>query len=302
ETTIYVTAHHVTEPGPVVPIGRPLDNTRAYILDGRLQPVPVGVPGELYIAGEHLARGYLGRPDLTAERFVACPYGGPGTRMYRTGDLVRLLPDGLIDYLGRVDNQVKIRGIRIELGEIDANLARHPDIAQTTTLVREDQPGDRRLVTYLVPHRPPGTPSTNAEISTRVRRFAEESLPAYMVPSAFVVLDALPLNHSGKVDRHALPVPAWQEPTVVPQEPRTEAEELVAEVWTEVLGLDRVGVHDNFFALGGNSLLAIRVVSRIRAAVDLEIPVAAVFTDPTVERLADTVEALLIADIEGQSP
>ncbi|ACZ88334.1 non-ribosomal peptide synthetase [Streptosporangium roseum] len=308
ETTIYVTAHHVTSPGAVVPIGRPLDNTRAYVLDGRLRPVPAGVPGELYIAGDHLARGYLGRPDLTAERFVADPHGEPGSRMYRTGDLVRWLPDGLLDYLGRVDDQVKIRGIRIELGEIEAVLARHPATAQVVVLVREDQPGDKRLVAYLVPYRrpdgssPPASPPAGAELSGQVRRFAEEALPAYMVPSAFVVLDGLPLNHNGKIDRRALPVPAWQEPAAAKQPPRTEAEALVAEIWAEVLGLDGIGVHDDFFALGGNSLLAIRVVSRIRAAVDLEIPVDAVFTNPTVERLADAVEALLIADIEGRSP
>ncbi|MEV4247456.1 non-ribosomal peptide synthetase, partial [Streptosporangium canum] len=304
ETTIYVTAHHVTSPGAVVPIGRPLDNTRVYVLDGGLRPVPAGVPGELYIAGDHLARGYLGRPDLTAERFVADPHGEPGSRMYRTGDLVRWLPDGLLDYLGRVDDQVKIRGIRIELGEIEAVLARHPAAAQVVVLVREDQPGDRRLVAYLVPYRRAGlsSPSADAELSGQVRRFAEEALPAYMVPSAFVVMDALPLNHNGKIDRRALPVPVWREPAAVKQPPRTEAEELVAEIWAEVLGLDRIGVHDDFFALGGNSLLAIRVVSRIRAAVDLEIPVDAVFTSPTVERLADAVEALLIADIEGRSP
>ncbi|WP_345005697.1 phosphopantetheine-binding protein [Streptosporangium album] len=221
--------------------------------------------------------------------------------MYRTGDLARWLPNGLIDYLGRADDQVKIRGIRIELGEIDTNLARHPALAQNTTLVREDQPGDKRLVTYVVPHRPADDATTNTDLTAQLRRFAEETLPAYMVPSAFVVLDALPLNHNGKIDRRALPAPAWQEPTTARQEPHTEAEELVAEIWTEVLGLDRIGVHDDFFALGGNSLLAIRVVSRIRAAVDLQIPVDAVFTNPTVERLADAVEALLIADIEEQT-
>lgn len=185
-----------------------------------------------------------------------------------------------------------------------AGEAASPAAAQVVVLVREDQPGDRRLVAYLVPYRRAGlpSPSADAELSGQVRWFAEEALPAYMVPSAFVVMDALPLNHNGKIDRRALPVPAWQEPAAVKQPPRTEAEELVAEIWAEVLGLDRIGVHDDFFALGGNSLLAIRVVSRIRAAVDLEIPVDAVFTSPTVERLADAVEALLIADIEGRSP
>ncbi|MGV9328273.1 phosphopantetheine-binding protein, partial [Streptosporangium sandarakinum] len=257
------------------------------------------VAGELYIAGEHLARGYLGRPDLTAERFVACPHGRPGERMYRTGDLVRWLPNGDLDYLGRVDDQVKIRGIRIELGEINAVLGRHPELRQAVTVVREDQPGDKRLAAYLVP-RVAGA-GREGELADLVRRFAEDNLPAYMVPAAFVVMDALPLNHSGKVDRRALPAPVWQESAAVAfVPPRTDAEHLVADVWTDVLGNARVGVHDDFFALGGNSLLAIRVAARIRAAVDLEIPINVIFANPTVEKLADAVEALLIADIEGQ--
>ncbi|NYF44337.1 amino acid adenylation domain-containing protein [Streptosporangium sandarakinum] len=298
ETTVYATAHPITTPGPVVPIGRPLDNTRAYVLDDHLNPVPPGVPGELYLTGEHLARGYLHRPDLTAERFVACPEE-PGERMYRTGDLVRRLPDGTLDYLGRVDDQVKIRGIRIELGEINAVLGRHPELRQAVTVVREDQPGDRRLAAYLVPR--VADAGREGELADLVRRFAEDNLPAYMVPAAFTVMDALPLNHSGKVDRRALPAPVWQESTAVAfVPPRTDAEHLVADVWTDVLGDTRVGVHDDFFALGGNSLLAIRVAARIRAAVDLEIPINVIFANPTVEKLADAVEALLIADIEGQ--
>ncbi|WP_433347503.1 amino acid adenylation domain-containing protein [Microtetraspora malaysiensis] len=303
ETTTFALSYRVAEPSSgAVPIGGPLDNTRAYVLDDRLRPVPTGVPGELYIAGEHLARGYLGRPDLTAERFVAAPYGEPGTRMYRTGDLVRRRGDGNMEFVGRADQQVKIRGFRIELGEIETTLARHPGVAQIVVLARQDHPGDKRLVAYLVPHHPSPPEADESDLSGRIQRLAEETLPAYMVPSAFVVLDVLPLNHNGKVDRHALPTPVWQEPAAVTQGPRTEAEKLVAEVWAEVLGLERVGVHDDFFALGGNSLLAIRVAARVRAAVDLEIPVNAVFTHPTVEKLADTVEALLIAAIEGQIP
>ncbi|SNS98990.1 amino acid adenylation domain-containing protein [Streptosporangium subroseum] len=304
ETTTFALSHPVTSPSPntipnAIPIGSPLDGTRAYVLDDRLRPVPAGVPGELYLAGPQLARGYLHRPALTAERFVADPHGEPGTRMYRTGDLVRRHDDGNLEFVGRADDQVKIRGFRIELGEIDTTLARHPAIAHTTTIAREDHPGDKRLVTYLVPHHPP---TTTTELTEHLRRFAEETLPTYMIPTAFVILDRLPLNHNGKIDRHALPAPTRQEPTVMTQGPRTEAEELVAEVWAEVLGVDGVGVYDDFFALGGNSLLAIRVAARIRAAVNLEIPVNAVFTDPTVEKLADTVEALLIADIEEQAP
>ncbi|MGW0065629.1 phosphopantetheine-binding protein, partial [Streptosporangium sandarakinum] len=259
----------------------------------------------------------LHRPDLTAERFVACPHGRPGERMYRTGDLVRRLPDGTLDYLGRVDDQVKIRGIRIELGEVENVLGRHPDVAQTVVLAREDQPGDRRLAAYLVPRATDAGTGTDAaagadgasgahpgvgaeEFIGRVRRFAEDNLPAYMVPAAFTVMDALPLNHSGKVDRRALPAPARQEAAAVAfVPPRTDAEHLVADVWTDVLGNTRVGVHDDFFALGGNSLLAIRVRSRIRSAVDLEIPINVIFANPTVEKLADAVEALLIADIEA---
>ncbi|MFF4418565.1 amino acid adenylation domain-containing protein [Streptosporangium sp. NPDC001559] len=294
ETTTFALSHRTAKtPAGTVPIGGPLDNTRAHVLDAALRPVPAGVPGELYIAGDHLARGYLGRPGLTAERFVADPYGPPGTRMYRTGDLVRRRADGSVEFVGRADGQVKIRGFRVEPGEIDAVLLRHPDVVQSVTLLREDNPGDKRLVTYLTT-RHPADPD-------HLLQHARRTLPAYMIPTALVILDTLPLNHNGKVDRDALPAPVWGETAEEEQGPRTEAEELVAEVWAEVLGVERIGVRDDFFALGGNSLLAIRVAARIRAAVDLEIPVNAVFTDPTVERLADTVEALLINDIEGRT-
>ncbi|MGV9602103.1 amino acid adenylation domain-containing protein, partial [Streptosporangium sandarakinum] len=293
ETTIYVTAHHVTEPGPVVPIGRPLDDTRAYVLDDRLQPVPPGVAGELYIAGEHLARGYLGRPDLTAERFVACPEE-PGARMYRTGDLVRWLPDGTLDYVGRVDNQVKIRGIRMELGEIEVVLDRHPDVAQTVVLAREDRPGDKRLVAYLVPRTTDagadagvGAGADAEELIGRIRRFAEDNLPAYMVPSAFVVMDALPLNHSGKVDRRALPAP---ETTVSGTAPRTPTEERLCALFAELLAVPGIGVDDDFFALGGHSLLAMRAVTAIRSAFSTELQVREIFEAPTVADLAVRIE------------
>ncbi|MEU9837548.1 AMP-binding protein, partial [Streptosporangium sp. NPDC048047] len=307
ETTVYVTAHHVTEPGPLVPIGRPLDGTRAYVLDDRLRPVPPGVAGELYIAGEHLARGYLGRPDLTAERFVACPEE-PGARMYRTGDLVRRLPDGTLDYVGRVDNQVKIRGIRMELGEIEVVLDRHPDVAQAVVLAREDQPGDRRLVAYLIPRAAnPGT-GTDADAGTdakaegltgRVRRFAEDNLPAYMVPSAFVVMDAFPLNHSGKVDRRALPAP---ETATSGTAPRTPAEERLCALFAELLAVPGVGVDDDFFALGGHSLLAMRAVTAIRAAFSAELRIRDVFEAPTVAELAVRIEKAATGDAGRARP
>ncbi|MFJ2034386.1 condensation domain-containing protein, partial [Streptosporangium sp. NPDC087985] len=202
-------------------------------------------------------------------------------------DLVRLLPDGLIDYLGRVDNQVKIRGIRIELGEIEAVLGRHPDIAQIAVLAREDQPGDRRLVAYVVPHHPPGGAPTDPDLTGRARRFAEDNLPAYMVPSAFVVLDALPLNHSGKVDRHALPAP---ETTTSGTAPRTPVEKVLCELFTQILAVPGVGIDDDFFALGGHSLLAMRAVTAIRSALSVELQVREIFEAPTVAELAARVE------------
>ncbi|MEV0401886.1 amino acid adenylation domain-containing protein [Actinoallomurus sp. NPDC050550] len=256
------------------PIGRPLGNTRVYVLDAALRPVPPGVPGELYIAGAGLARGYLGRPDLTAERFVADPYG-PG-RMYRTGDLARHLPDGRIEYLGRVDHQVKVRGFRIELGEIEAVLTAHDSVSQAVAVVREDRPGDRRVTAYVV----------GAVDAGELRKSAGQSLPDYMVPSAIVTLDALPLTPNGKVDRRALPVP---DITASSRGPRTPVEEVLCGVFAEVLGTVSVGVDDGFFDLGGDSLLATRVVARVRSVLGVELPVRALFETPTVAGLAEAV-------------
>jgi non-ribosomal peptide synthase protein (TIGR01720 family) len=244
-----------------VPIGRPLPNVEIYLLDEERRPVPVGVPGEIYIGGAGLARGYLGRPELTAQRFVAHPFR-PGARLYRSGDLGRYLPDGNLEFLGRLDDQVKIRGFRIELGEVEANLAAHPAVGECVVCAREDSPGDKRLVAYVVPA--PGGGAGPSELREHLRA----RLPHYMVPAAFVTLPALPLSANGKVDRKALPAPEGDRPALAQPylAPRTELEEALAAIWAEVLGLDRVGVEDNFFELGGDSILSLQVVSRANAA------------------------------------
>jgi amino acid adenylation domain-containing protein len=265
------------------PIGRPIDNTRTYVLDRELSPVPVGVGGELYIGGDGLARGYLGRPELTAERFVPDPFSEEGGgRLYRTGDLVRYLADGNLEFLGRMDNQVKVRGFRIELGEIEAALGKHPLVREAIVLAREDQPGEKRLVAYVC--------VGNGEAPTvgELRDHVKGKLPEHMLPSAFVVLESLPLSPNGKVDRRALPAPdgrSLSEEVYVA--PRTEAEEKVAAVWRDVLRLEKVGIHDNFFDLGGHSLLLVQVHGRLRESFpDSELSVVALFEHPTIASLA----------------
>ena len=273
----------------IVPIGRPIANTQIHLLDGELQPVPVGVPGELHIAGRGLARGYLNRADLTAEKFIPNPFGKPGgERMYRTGDLARYLPDGSIEFLGRLDHQVKVRGFRIELGEIETTLAQHEDVREVVLTVHPDAAGDNRLVAYIVIEG-----DTDATIAS-LRAFLAKRLPDYMVPSVFVPLSALPLTPNGKVDRRALPAPGPAQPRPLSQcvASRTEEEAMLAEIWSGLLRLERVGVHDNFFELGGHSLLATQVISRVRAATRLELPVRTLLEHPTIAELAEQIAAL----------
>ncbi len=284
EATVASTASVPLSGDGVPPIGLPVWNTRAYVLDDRLRPVPVGVAGELYLAGAQLARGYLNRPGLTGERFLADPFGEPGGRMYRTGDVVRRRRDGQLEYVGRADEQVKVRGFRIELGEIEAVIAGHPQVSQVTVMTREDQPGDKRLVAYVVP-----APGQDALEGADVRRHVGSVLPEFMVPAAVVILPELPLTAHRKVDRRALPAPDYTA-TVSSRGPRSERERALAEIFAEVLGVERVGIDDSFFDLGGHSLLATRVISRIRTVLNVELPLRALFEGPTVEQLDRAVE------------
>ncbi|MFF2014189.1 amino acid adenylation domain-containing protein [Streptomyces sp. NPDC058195] len=285
ETTTFATTHRIHRPldyAGAIPIGEPLDNHRPYVLDAALRLVPPGAPGELYIAGAGLAQGYLNRASLTAERFVADPYGPAGTRMYRTGDLVRWNQEGSLEYLGRADQQVKLRGFRIELGEIESALAAHPGVGQATVLVREDRPGDKRLAAYLVA-------ADGAVIDTEeVHREIAGALPEYMVPAAFMVLDAIPLTTNGKVDRRALPAPRHTADTGG-RAPRTPAEEVLCGLFAAVLGLPSVTIDDHFFRRGGHSLLATRLISRIRAVWETEITIRDLFQYATVAQLAERI-------------
>jgi amino acid adenylation domain-containing protein len=292
ENTITATAGRVSPFGDRTPdLGTPVDNTRVYVLDRFFQPVPVGAPGELCLAGEGLARSYRFRPELTAARFVPDPFGGAGERLYRTGDLGRWLPDGRIEFLGRIDFQVKIRGVRIELGEIETALTRQPGVEGAVVLAREDG-GERRLVAYVV---------GAADSAEELRRGLRQTLPEAMLPSAFVFLEAFPLTPSGKVDRRALPAPERSQPEngAVFVAPRTPLEEEIARVWRDVLKLDRVGMGDSFWELGGHSLLATRVLSRIEEIFGVDLPLQTLFASPTVGELASLIgERMLIREGE----
>ncbi len=257
EDTSYSTYALVPRGADRIHIGRPLVNTRAYVLDAQLEPSPVGIPGELYLAGDGLARGYVSRPELTADRFLPDPFGAPGSRMYRTKDRVRQGLDGVLDYLGRVDSQVKLRGFRIELGEVETVLRRHRAVHDAVAVVREDAPGDRRLVAYV-------TPAGEGETPSELRAHLRQHLPEYMVPAAVMVMERLPLTPSGKIDRRALPEPEWRDDDREYEAPRTPVERVLAGVWAEVLRVSRVGVNDRFFDLGGDSILSIQAVARAR--------------------------------------
>ncbi|MGE0127956.1 MAG: amino acid adenylation domain-containing protein [Blastocatellales bacterium] len=271
----------------IVPIGRPIANTQIYLLSADLRPAPVGVPGELYIGGVNLARGYLNRPELTAERFVPNPFSNEsGARLYRTGDLARYMPDGAIEFLGRGDHQVKLRGMRIELGEIEAALSQHPAVREAVVVAREDVAGDKRLVAYLVNNQHP------APTAGELRAFLKERLPEYMAPTAFVTLGAMPLTPNGKVDRRALPKPDKARPDLESAfvAPRNSVEETLAEIAAQLLRIEKPGIHDNFFELGGHSLLATQLISRVRNAFQVELPLRSVFTAPTIAELAEAIE------------
>ncbi len=286
ETTIWSSVLKVEEGGAgTVSIGRPIANTQMYVLDRHMAPVPDGVAGELYIGGDGLARGYFNRPELTAEKFVPDPFRRkPGARLYRTGDLARYLADGTIAFLGRSDFQVKLRGHRIELGEIEAALTQHADIRQAVVVVREDKPNDQRLVAYLV-----GETVEASDLKNHLR----ETLPDYMIPSVFMTLESLPLTPNGKIDRKALPVPEYQRDTSADFiAPQTALERDLAGIFGQVLHLEEVGATDDFFSLGGHSLLATQVISRIRQALQVELPLRTIFEAPTVAGIASRIEKL----------
>ena len=271
-------------PGKPISLGHPIANTKIYILDSHLQPVPVGIPGELHIGGVGLARGYLNCPELTNEKFIPSPFGSsPDERIFKTGDLARYLPNGNIEFLGRIDNQIKIRGFRIEPGEIEAVLNQYPGLRETLVTAREEIPGDKRLVAYIVPNREP------APTIRELRSFLKQKLPNYMVPSAYVFLDSLPLTLNGKVDRRALPDPGRTEQQEHNEyvAPRDETESVLCRLWGEILKVDRVGIDDDFFAIGGHSLLAAKLFSRLDEHFGRSLRLGVLFSAPTVRSLAE---------------
>jgi len=290
ETVVGCCVYEVSEESRLaglIPIGRPISNMQMYIFDGHCNPVPHGISGEIYIGGVGLARGYQGQSDLTAERFIPHPYTkDSGSRLYKTGDVGRYRSNGTIDYLGRSDHQVKILGYRIELGEIETVLSQHPTVGQAVVLCHEDRPGEKQLVAYMVI-----TGDSPIE-PANLRAYLKTRLPDYMLPTAFVVLDALPLTPNGKLDRRALPAPEKRREglstSMVP--PRTPEEEILADIWAATLNLPQVGIHDNFFSLGGHSLLATRIISQIRSVFSVDMPIRTLFDHPTIKDLAKYVK------------
>jgi amino acid adenylation domain-containing protein len=293
ESTVVATWSQALAPGGTPPIGAPIPNTRTYVLDGALRPVPVGVAGELYVAGTGLARGYLRRPGLTAARFVANPFGPPGVRMYRTGDRVRWTAGGELEFLGRADDQVKIRGFRVELGEIEAVLRRHPDVDDAVVLAHKDEAGLTRLVGYTV------STADRAPQPGELHGLLAESLPDYMLPSALLELDEWPLTPHGKLDRKALPAPtAAVAASAGYTAPCTDTERVLAQIWTDVLAVDKVGVEDNFFELGGDSVRSLLIIMRIKAAFDVALTPRDVLTARSISALADVVEDAILRELE----
>jgi amino acid adenylation domain-containing protein len=289
ETTLFATNSPITapyRPGSTVPIGRPMDGMRVYVLDDRLRRVEAGVVGELYVTGAGVARGYAGRPDLTAERFVADPFAADATgeRMYRTGDLARWTADGLVDFVGRADDQVKIRGFRVELAEVESVLARYAGVAHAVVVARDNEQGDKRLAAYVVPDGPAGEVDVPG-----LRAHVADALPEYMVPAAFTVLETLPLTPNGKVDRDALPAPDFENVSTY-RAPRDATEETLCRIFADVLGVPQVGIDDSFFDLGGQSLLAMRLTLRVEAELGVRVPIAELFDAPTPIQLADLVK------------
>ncbi|HET7463150.1 MAG TPA: condensation domain-containing protein, partial [Longimicrobium sp.] len=295
EDTTYSTYYVVPRGAEQVLVGTPVANTLAYVLDRHLQPAPAGAVGELYLAGGGLSRGYANRPGMTAERFVPCPFGAPGGRMYRVMDRVRRRADGELEYLGRLDFQVKVRGYRIELGEIEARLAEHPGLRAPVVLVREDTPGDRRLVAYYLADQPVAVDALKAHLADR--------LPGYMVPAAYVWMEAYPQTPNGKVDRRALPAPEGASYAARAYEaPVGETEQALAGIWAEVLGAERVGRWDDFFELGGHSLLAVQVISRVRQALSVETGLGDLFLRPVLADFARGLETAARADLPPIEP
>ena len=298
-----------------VPIGTPIHNTQIYILDSHLRQVPIGVAGELYIGGDGLARGYLKRPELTAERFIPNPFSSPSTpstpsassassALYKTGDLARYLPDGNIEFLGRIDYQVKIRGFRIELGEIEAVLLQHPEVKTAVVIAKQNQNNNSRLVAYVVPIQAEteATDIATDELKTSLRSFLEAKLPSYMIPSAFVILESMPLTPNGKIDRRSLLAVDEMGVKLLHQvPPRNSTEESIAAIWKEVLKLEQVGIYDNFFDLGGNSLLVTQINSRLRQTFELDLPLRSIFEKPTIVAIAEYIQAIQIT-IQQQNP